>query len=742
MDRIALSDDDGQSIVSDLTSLEDTDEFGRKLLQHTRDAQRINNVLNHSPQAFRKARPLPRIALTLDNLQRNSVAINDGSARDGVLAQRAPSLASSTLSDPPLNVPQQWGRKGRSNTSWLKRVHQDGQHQTDEHQPQQQTVRQEGNTVYPHETLSASDHGSPRVDWAAAASQSVEVDEHQSSPLLRRPTPHSSATQKISPGRIDDWEIDQDLTAASLLASTPALPSRSRQAIDDIRQREIDSIGKRAVTSTRRQSWEQTSPETRRRPSAKESPHTAEQRPLDSSTETRPAVLSTHTTSAHRRSSILADKENVPLSAVRQDGPTPRVLSKSIESIGHVDQAIQATVTRSPKRPQHQKRTDSMALLKRLARVSSPTSGPTPPKQLPETDRKPDAQRNPSEPEQTGLGAAAASLDTALRKEPPDTSTSGNRDHLHAQTPVVTGAWIDTPGPRYPTHSQSSSDLVLQPAGYISSNDHMPATSPSASGAMHQRRRSEPKLPTSALDAILEDMRNRDQLLTDDPTLGDSTIASLENMVHPAGHDPTVTLNIPDSILDDTSHIDIRPITQAERDTRQEELALEALNSRLDSTRTSIENVSKSLQDAERQVHTVAPRSSTRARPKAEHVCDGHCDSCGRHTSIFKSAWNELLGLYCRRDSRAVWGMRLTWLGLACVVFWSWLATETTLWYVLTRSLLQNLSKLIIDPARCIVTLNTRVICAVTVSIRTHPVSPTLFPPCCFVRSGLYGSLS
>ena len=45
---------------SDLSALEnETDDFGRLLLQHQRDQRRLNNAVRG--QAFRKARPRPRV---------------------------------------------------------------------------------------------------------------------------------------------------------------------------------------------------------------------------------------------------------------------------------------------------------------------------------------------------------------------------------------------------------------------------------------------------------------------------------------------------------------------------------------------------------------------------------------------------------------------------------------------------------------------------------------------------------
>jgi hypothetical protein len=65
MDKVQSHDDETQgsgSGLSDLSALEnDTDDFGRRLLQHHRDEQRLSNARGNG-QPFRKARPKPRIA--------------------------------------------------------------------------------------------------------------------------------------------------------------------------------------------------------------------------------------------------------------------------------------------------------------------------------------------------------------------------------------------------------------------------------------------------------------------------------------------------------------------------------------------------------------------------------------------------------------------------------------------------------------------------------------------------------
>lgn len=657
-------------MISDFSALEnDTDEFGRKLLQHTRDAQRISNVLHSQGQAFRKARPSPRIALTLDNLQHNSLVNGGRSASEDALKHGAPpSVASSTTSDPPFNVPREWGRKGRHNTAWLRRIHQEDQNQNVDN----------GNP-------------SPSIDWAAAAHLPVNSSPSRP-PSAHAPTPASARQQNTSLDEIMEWEADQDLTATSLLASTPALPSRTRQALDEMRQREIESTGKSTLTTRQqRQIWEYTPSETRRRRERENLSETADQQPrtsvqdrLVSASETRPITC---------RRNNPSNKENTPFASTAQGHGSHHVSHKSTQSIGSVDPAVQASVSRStPPKPQHQNRSDSMALLKRLARVSS--SSPSPISAAKQANEAATSQ-NSNRPPQNDLPVSRSDTtvppvakrgesapDPDLSQQRPSVSKVGTHNPgLRSETPKITGAWVDTPRTERPPLSQTPDGVSARSRGKAPMNTQLPPNL--SADTIIPRRRSEPHLPTSALAAVLEDMRKKKDHVDSDPTLGDSTIAELEDMINHSGDDPTITLNLPDSILQGDDEIDLRPTTQADRDRRQEDLALEALNNKLKSTGKSIHEASQGLRNAERSISPSKRSSSTSSsRQENRHncSCDGHCSACGRHRSVFRAAWSEYWGLYFRWDDGAKWGMRLTWLGLACILFWSWLATETTLW--------------------------------------------------------------
>ncbi|KAG9728978.1 hypothetical protein KCU59_g13535, partial [Aureobasidium melanogenum] len=224
-----MSHYDDASNFSDLSSLDGSDEFGRKLLQHTKDAQRIS-ALTQS-HAFSKAKPLPRAALSLDNLERNN-AYNPPSYQPD---HHPASLSGSTASDPPLNPPRAWGRKGRPNHTWMRHIHDD---------------------------LQSNIQSSPNIDWADTANDSLYSSAYVSPPQTRSRTLSKQAVVEQHDSLVHQWDLDQDFSAASLLVSTPAVPSRSRLTIDQIRERELQTYEARASSSTRRRLRQQSTNET------------------------------------------------------------------------------------------------------------------------------------------------------------------------------------------------------------------------------------------------------------------------------------------------------------------------------------------------------------------------------------------------------------------------------------------------------------------------------------------------
>lgn len=657
-----MSHYDEASNFSDLSSLDGSDEFGRKLLQHTKDAQRISALT--ASHAFSKAKPLPLAALSLDNLERNNFH-NPPSHQP---EHHPASLSGSTASDPPLNLPTSWGRKGRPNHAWMRNIHD-----------QSQTNIQ----------------SSPNIDWADAANDSLYSSAHVSPPQRRAHTLSRQAVVEQHDSYIDHWDPDRDFSAASLLESTPAVPSRSRLTIDQIREREIQIYEARASSSTRRQIRQQSTDETQSR-----------------------TYRDTHAESSSTQGfkPSISNKENMPL-APRQSA---RALYKSVET-----SQTMPTITPRPA----QRKADSLALLKRLSRTPSASPSPTsakdsmpannPPRQdtawsdkypkqptrslfRGDSPQAPEVVRGPEilyvEQGDSSQAPEVVEIPEPSPQEPLVTPARPAERQLPAKTPVVMGAWIDTPQTARQSNMSSESQADRRTTESLES----------IAEDSHHRSISEPNLPTSALDAILKDVRDGKRRDDDDPTLGDSTIASLEDVMAPSA-DNTLRLDLPevpsaqppssktqdkqDSASTDTLKETIQPksdskdnipTSQKDTDLRQRWSAFGGLKKGLGGTSTTSKPKSQTKDDhALDKAIASASRGSTTwssdIHSAHQHVAGTKCVQCGRPTSVLRAAWNEYWSWYFRRDSRAPLGFRLTWLGLACTLFWTWLITELIL---------------------------------------------------------------
>ncbi|KAH0363154.1 hypothetical protein KCU65_g7565, partial [Aureobasidium melanogenum] len=649
-----MSHYDEASNFSDLSSLDGSDEFGRKLLQHTKDAQRIS-ALTQS-HAFSKAKPLPRAALSLDNLERNN-AYNPPSYQPD---HHPASLSGSTASDPPLNPPRAWGRKGRPNHTWMRHIHDEPQ---------------------------SNIQSSPNIDWADAANDSLYSSAHVSPPQRRARTLEKQAVVEQHDSYVDQWEPDQDFSAASLLVSTPAVPSRSRLTIDQIREREVQTYEARASSSARRQLRQQSTHET--------VSHTLR----DTYAEPVPSQ-------GHKPN--VAQKENIPL-APRQSA---RSLYKTVETTQNMP-----TTTPRPA----QRKADSLALLKRLSRTPSASPSPTaakdtmpannPPRQdtawsdkYPKQNTRslfrgdsPQAPEVVKGPETVYVeqGDSSQAPEVVEIPEPPPseplvTPSRPPERQLPAKTPVVMGAWIDTPQ----TARQSNTPAMSQ------TNHRTTELSEPIAEDAHQRSISEPNLPTSALDAVLQDFRNGKRREDDDPTLGDSTIASLEDVMAPSA-DNTLKLDLPDvpsAQIQSSKASQKQNLAQAETtkkrqasgpDSKDKKPALPT-DEEIDRRWSVLEHVNKQLSGMSA---TSGQNSKTKdnrdldaaiastSRGSHQHA---QCIRCGQPASVLRAAWNEYWGWFFRRDARALLGFRLTWLGLACTIFWTWLISEWILSSILS----------------------------------------------------------
>ena len=471
------------------------------------------------------------------------------------------------------------------------------------------------------------------LDWDDGRDEPVQLVE-DTPPSMRRKRPSTTPSSMRHMNTTLKPSVDsenEDFGGASLLASTPA-PTRLPRKIDELTRREIESMERQALTSRaldeigeRSQDNLITSPPPLTRPM------------------TAPAIQSSPSRIPRRRRSLIGNKENLrPNGEVNGNGSL-----KSSETVGLVDRTAQAANVKNMQRPRHQ-RNDSMNLLKKLARVSSMSPSPA-------RDRPDIGATEKQKGSRQGINAGpshskGANADDVAGAEPPtkevkqgkwdfealqteqqtkaqdagpgaklkleraekdqDVTPMPQDSVPEAKTPVVTGGWIDSTVVNHVPQQRGTGDnkavlgtnadeAVADTHGLMADDDL-------------RRMRSEPVIPKSALEAIIEENKHQQP----HQNFGESTIQSLEDIVHP-DLDPTdtITFDFGAGGVNRNLNTDL-PLTQAEKDRRQEDLAMEGLNKRLRAARTSIKDANRGLRRVENSIETAqeGPTSATSAR--------------------------------------------------------------------------------------------------------------------------------
>ena len=735
-DRPQSSDGDSTDF---LTPNAEHDTFDQVLTQYDKDEQRLRGALVSDGQPFKKSRIRDRAGLTTEDLHRE-----EASSRSGSSTHRSPSI-SSKGSDPSFNIPQGWGRKGRGNNTWLSRISQESGKFTGD-KSNLRALRSTGSPAQDGKELS-----SQVVDWIAAAAEvplpTVENESLQTESTSRRSTPASHLKRQpasASSDRIRRWEfLDDDFTARSLQASDSP-PIRLRNgALDAIREREIESLEKSAVTTNRLgELKEKKSVEWVRRRSPSVTTNTTIE-------ETRAEAGSESGRRLSTTASLHPPSEVEEAEAHQQE---PASQEKSLEpSLDMLDPAYEKTTTPtkeakpdlgvpSLRRPSPE-RHDSRDLLRKLARATSASPGP---------GASPTGQESAGEIQANERPATSDKLEKATGEASP-TKMCGSDDHdarnleltadsgrrplprtralvestpqpkkpnVYLRTPVVTGAWIDTPLPiggrglPMPTPEAVEDDdepsfdneavmVKLDSEGVVTESSlitrpERPSRPPLAETA--------PLLPKSALAAIIEKAKSnakRQVHESSEPSddtllLDDSTIQSLEELlVGDRDNDSSVLLTPPrsSSPLSPPSSEQKPPLPHATTvTTREQEVqSYDNLTSRLSKVGLSISDAKKGIASLERAV------STTPSKPSSALVLDEECTEAGEfHDFIWPC---ERCGCRGRDDSiewqslrismprlwtwrKEDWMPRLTPVGAISTIIWALLIANWIVEYV------------------------------------------------------------
>ncbi|KAI4929951.1 hypothetical protein J4E85_004572 [Alternaria conjuncta] len=645
---------DAASVGSALSDLENDaeDEFEKRMIQNARDERRLNQALGSRPQAFRKARTHPRVGLTLDNLERNNaVAGADGHVK----FESPPSSTGSARSDPAIHAPATWGRKSRSNRNWMRTITYE--------EEQQQTPERADDTIHDH------------YDEAHANVPRRSVED---SPLSHKGTPRNDQSQ--------EWDLTFELNEASMIASTPYIPRNT--VLDDIRQREMQSVKEQAATA-RLERMRQGSPEqSRPRTSSIRTVDTVDSsaRITDQVTQPAPSPKRRLRTRTHSWQSI---GKAQPVTGIGMEDP-PVAMYKSAENIATVDREVVATAQPVPPRRIPNRREDSQDLLRRLARVSNTPSprqaAPSRPESAPPAplDSAPQtvltettqSESKPASVEETPVSAevpdAAAATSIVRQEHTESREAAASTEHVEAtpmpkerpalnpKTPVVTGAWVDTPGPRTvqrPAVASRSRSLSPKKGSPRKQRPSEKAEEPSEAMSVEPVR---PQLPKSALQALVDEAKSQGRRPSAD--FGDSTINSLEDLIAPSGES-----QIDEDTLQGLQLPTETPRNEAERQRQQELLHLHLMNDRLRAARTSIRDASRGMKRVEDQV---------------EHVEEGENGEKVKVNFSMLRWWKSLFWqqqLKTLRQTSNSWGRAwggLTGLSIFLIILFTWWISE------------------------------------------------------------------
>lgn len=717
-----VHDTDGESSASYLENITDTS-LDSASSQYAKDLQRLQGALNSGKKAFSKARVGDRVGLTIDNLQRKGSNDSLGSAFSaGSLSNRG--------SDPSVNVPKAWGRKAKPGKDWLSRINSRSGKLTGDVPKRHSSGDQ---IIADNEKRERSE---PIDEWTATAAEvPLPSVEGSSQPSLssRGSTPTTAVQRSTSLDRRRQWEVNDDEFTGRSFQVSDSPPIRIRNSnLDRIREREIESLEKRAVTTNRlgelRKKSSAESP--RRRLGFEEAQSDDNDGTSEASPQRRASGKSTP------QSEQLDPTQNNLLEPILDDTgeatpDTPVVIYRANSSgiVSSTEQSARQPKSnnqRSP-RPSHERK-DSHDLLKRLARATSESPSPAKQSNEPSEEDQDQIQQTPqnSRPPsnlKTPI-VTGAWVDQTMTDSPQDSRTDVN-----LKTPLVTGAWIDTPlptggrGPPMPTPSDAQDEKELS-NGKLGAAELIHRLSPNTISARPKLqdqaplKYSGPPLAKSALQEIINDARapksdkrprktSPDSDSEEDPTfhLGESTIQSLEELI--ANDEDFSTLLAPTPPSPETASSSSEPspssqaVTTISRSSRLSDLQTYThLLSRLT-------NLGPSLRASKNQIASLERIISTSPTPHATQtttLCNTDQAECTEAGEFHDFIWPcqrcgcpgrmdpDLGPLLTFRDnittslsvpiprlwhwrSKHDWRPRLTWLGLvtllACSLYWA-----------------------------------------------------------------------
>ncbi|KAI9868888.1 MAG: hypothetical protein M1830_005487, partial [Pleopsidium flavum] len=567
-------------------------------------------------------------------------------------------------------------------------------------------------TTKTHEMIPTEQH----VDWikAAVALPSIENGSSLGGSTSQGSTPTLTHGINNSLERIRQWEIsDEDFTARSLQISNSPPIRIKNSTLDRIRDREIENLERRAVTTSRLVEIREKTPKEQLRGRSPSLPMDEPQVQPDAATDQSQTTLSSTSGNQHD-SCPTEDGNRIPNTPV----VIYRGTTRNVEKGSEVARSNHGQ-NEKDKRPGHQSQ-DSLALLRQLARATSASPIPSPAKETSDQHKQPAYQAEheehlpaTSQPKKDSETAKRNDTIESTKPEDPERTPASNiqekvdttpqrpRQSVPLKTPVVTGAWVDTPlpsggrgrGPPLPTPAdiEDMKDLigVDEELSRLGIRDLISNPSKSQPGGQNDDlddrppKHKQPEKPKSALTTLLDDAR-RNALperaganAEEDLPLGDDTIQSLEELI--ADDTDLITLLRLDEDRLSLVSPEGRPLTQKERERQIEMLAYDRMNARLKA-------LGLSIHDAKRGISKLAQQVCNEGGEFHDFIwpCE-RCGCSGRNDRVDTWHGGER-GLRISIPIPRLWTWRtgerprLTWLGLFTLLGWGYLITEITVW--------------------------------------------------------------
>lgn len=392
--------------------------------------------------------------------------------------------------------------------------------------------------------------------------------------------------------------------------------------------------------------------------------------------------------------------------AAKEKKPSPPGHSRddSWENLRKLSRLTSATPSPAPVKLAERPSDESLKQVNRLSADIKRLSGASTP---PKSDVDPE-ERIVSEVSLFALQDDKPERNSLRTPSPPgdgnvDETPRPNADPLSLPTPVVTGAYIDTPAPRgrQPRTSRPSSpplatadalhdevsrlclkDFIRGSSSHSSTSrkdaraaqrgtEHGASRLSSNSAAQSPKpkpgQRSRPPLLNSANPASVED-----DLRAIQQEVEDSTLESFDGLILA----DVKNLNLNSTTIMETP-IDLekddkgQPLSVEERERRQEILAIERMNKTIKSGLVSIRDAKRGIERLEDQI------SATPEPLKHNHDLDS-CPKCAAESK--ESSFYHLTILIprlCSRDPTRWTGVRFTWVGLLIALFTAWFLMES-----------------------------------------------------------------